>query len=162
MNDCYQKTSHLELKGEGGREFERRNPDKSWVNFILFMAELNASFKRIDLAIDDFKGDAVTLGFLQEKILKRQYTSVFRSYPTPHGYLDSGLTLQFGTTESPIQLVIYDKFKERSKRKKETDKTYWVRYEMRFRNQTADRFALTLIQELKADKSLQTVYVNLS
>ena len=37
LNDCYQKTCHLEMKGEGCRDFEARNPDKSWINFLLFM-----------------------------------------------------------------------------------------------------------------------------
>ena len=59
MNDCYQKTCHLELKGEGCRDFEKRNPDKSWINFVLFLVQLNARFKRIDIAIDDFSGKDV-------------------------------------------------------------------------------------------------------
>ena len=147
MNDCYQKTCHIEMKGEGCRDFEVRNPDKTWVNFILFMAELNCRFKRIDIAIDDFKGEHVTLGWLMEKFSKKHYTSVFRSEAQPHGTIESGLSIQFGSTESPIQLVIYDKKAERKKRKKVCDKTYWVRYEMRFRNETADRMIYQLCKE---------------
>ena len=147
MNDCYQKTCHLEMKGEGCRDFESRNPDKTWANFILFMAELNCRFKRIDIAIDDFKGDQVTMGWLTEKILQKKfYTSVFRTSPTPHGTLESGYSIQFGSNESPVELVIYDKKMERIHRKKSCDKTYWVRYEMRFRNNVADKVALSLIK----------------
>ena len=151
MNDCYQRTCHLELKGEGCRDFEIRNPKKTWSNFLLFMVQLNARFKRIDIAIDDYSGKDVTLGWLYEKFSKRRYTSVFRSPVAPHGSLDTGLTLQFGSNESPIELVIYDKLAERKKRKKECDKTYWVRYEMRFRNHLAERIAHQLIATLKGD-----------
>ena len=145
------KTCHLELKGEGCRDFEIRNPKKTWTNFLLFMVQLNARFKRIDIAIDDYEGKDVTLGWLYEKFSKRRYTSVFRSPVAPHGSLDTGLTLQFGSNESPIELVIYDKLAERKKRKKECDKTYWVRYEMRFRNDLAERIAHQLIATLKGD-----------
>ena len=151
MNDCYQRTCHLELKGEGCRDFEKRNPKKTWTNFMLFMVQLNARFKRIDIAIDDFKGEAVTLGWLYEKFSKRRYTSVFRSPVAPHGSLDTGLTLQFGSNDSPIELVIYDKKAEQKKRKKECDYKYWVRYEMRFRNDLAERIIHQLIATLKGD-----------
>ena len=78
MNDCYQRTCHLELKGEGCRDFEKRNPDKSWINFMLFMVQLNARFKRIDIAIDDFSGKDVTIGWLWEKIQKKYYKRVLK------------------------------------------------------------------------------------
>lgn len=144
LNDCYQKTCHLEMKGEGCRDFEARNPEKTWINFILFMAELNCRFKRIDIAIDDFTGKDVTMGWILEKLHKKLYSSIFRNPPEPHGTMESGLTIQFGGTKSPIQLVIYDKKMERKKRKKPCDKDYWVRFEMRFRNEKADAIAIAL------------------
>lgn len=147
VNDFYQKTCHLEMKGEGCRDFEIRNPDKTWINFIMFMAELNSRFKRIDIAVDDYKGENVKIGWLLEKINKGLYTSVFRSPAITHGSLESGLSIQFGSHSSPIELVIYDKLKEREKRKKACDKTYWLRYEMRFRQDKADRIALAFITE---------------
>ena len=144
LNDCYQKTCHLEMKGEGCRDFEARNPDKSWINFLLFMVQLNARFKRIDIAIDDFEGEDVTIGWLWEKIQKKHYISVFRSNAVMHGSIENGLTIQFGSNESPVELVIYDKKAEQKKRKKECDKSYWVRYEMRFRNDSAERIIYQL------------------
>lgn len=144
MNDCYQKTCHLEMKGEGCRDFERRNPDKTWINLIYFMVELNARFKRIDIAIDDFKGEYVTQGWLLEKINKEQFTSIFRSEPNPLGTLKNGLTIQFGSNESKVELVIYDKKAEQKKRKKACNRPYWVRYEMRFRSEMAERIAYAL------------------
>ena len=153
LNDCYQRTCHLEMKGEGCRDFERRNPNKSWINFFLFMAELNSRFKRIDLAVDDFTGKDVTMPWILEKLKKKLYTSVFRSSPDVFSSIDSGFTIQLGGTKSPIQLVIYDKRLERKKRKKPCDKDYWVRFEMRFRNEKATALVLALSKASIKNKS---------
>lgn len=145
MDENYHRTCHLEMKGEGCRDFERRNPDKTWLNLILNMVCLNAKFKRIDIAIDDFEGKYVTMKWLLDKIEKEQYTSIFRNEPMPIGTLKSGLTIQFGTHDSNNMLVIYDKKIEQQRRKKLCDKEYWVRYEMRFRNQVASGVITKLI-----------------
>lgn len=153
MNDCYQKTCQLELKGEGCRDFENRNPDKTWINLILFMIENNAKFKRIDIAIDDFNGKHITLSYLLNKIHQHHYTSIFKSRPKPLGTLEDGLTIQFGSNQSATELVIYDKKQERMKKRKYCDKDYWVRYEMRFRNESAEK----MIYELIKSTNLQTL-----
>lgn len=144
-NDSLQRTCHLEMKGEGCRDFERRNPKKSWLDLILNMVCLNAKFKRIDIAVDDYAGKDVTMKWLLDKIEKEQYTSIFRSEPIPIGTLKSGLSIQFGSHDANNMLVIYDKRIEQQKRKKTCDKEYWVRYEMRFRNQVASGVITKLI-----------------
>lgn len=63
------------MKGEGCRDFERRNLDKTWLNLILNMISLNVKFKRIDIAVDDYEGKYVTMKWLLDKIEKEQYTS---------------------------------------------------------------------------------------
>ncbi len=158
LNDCYQRTCHLEMKGDGCRDFEIRNPDKTWKNFILFMAELNCRFKRIDIAIDDFKGDEVNFDWLNKKLIKNKYyTSVFRSNPIPHGTADTGYSIQLGSTQSPIELVIYDKKMERLHRKKPCDKDYWTRFEMRFRNDSAERLVAAMLKiNDEDDNAMQT------
>lgn len=95
---------------------------------------MNAKFKRIDIAIDDYSGEDIQLDYIHKKIKNHYFTSVFKTNPKPIGTLEDGLTLQFGTNRSDTELVIYDKLKECISRKKEVDKDYWVRYEMRFRN----------------------------
>ena len=144
LNAHYQRTCHLEMKGDACRDFETRNKDKNWINLLLFMAQLNANFKRIDIAIDDFKGDIIDLPWLKAKIDKHHYTSVFKSHPRPIGDLESGMTIQFGSNDSAIELVIYDKKMERKKRKKNDSHIYWTRYEMRFRGDNASRVAYKL------------------
>jgi hypothetical protein len=144
LNASYQRTCHLEMKGDACRDFETRNKDKNWINLILFMAQLNANFKRIDIAIDDFKGDVVNLPWILDKINKRLYTSVFKSRPRPIGNIEDGMTIQFGGNNSEIELVIYDKHMERITRRKSDTHAYWLRYEMRFRNNNASRVAYKL------------------
>lgn len=144
LNAQYQRTCHLEMKGDACRDFETRNKDKNWINLILFMAQLNANYKRIDIAIDDFKGDIVNLPWITEKVKKHHYTSVFKSRPRPIGNIEDGMTYQFGGNSSEIELVIYDKHKERLTRKKSDTHIYWLRYEMRFRNKQASRVAYKL------------------
>lgn len=152
VNANFQRTCHLEMKGDACRDFENRNKDKNWINLILFMAQLNANFKRIDIAIDDFKGDVINMEWLMHKIDKEYYTSVFKSAAQPIGTLKSGLTIQFGSNKSDVELVIYDKKMERIKRKKKTDHIYWTRYEMRFRQANAARVAYKLATLYEADE----------
>ena len=153
LDKNYQKTCQLEMKGDACRDFERRNPDKTRNDLFMFLVSLNASFKRIDIAIDDFKGDLVDFEYLNHKVIKHDfYTSVFRHKPIPMGRKEYGMSIQFGSNQSNTELVIYDKLQERNKRKVECDKEYWVRFEMRFRNENADAIVLALVQALDTDK----------
>ena len=152
INDNYQHTCHLEFKGDGCRDFEVRNPDKKWNDLLMFLLQLNARIKRIDIAIDDFDGSNVDLPYLYDKVVKKgHYTSKFRTPPTPYGTFESGMSIQFGSHSSPLQLVIYDKLKERNKRNKSCDKDYWVRYEMRFKAPYTNEIVLALIKEDEPD-----------
>ena len=143
------KTCQLELKGDGCRDFERRNPEKTWQDLLFFLAGQQASFKRIDIAIDDFEGNIINLEYLHHKVIDNDYyTSVFRHKPIPMGRKEYGMSIQFGSNQSNTELVIYDKLQERNKRKVECDKTYWVRYEMRFRNENAQTIAVDIVKAL--------------
>ncbi len=152
LNDCYQKTCHLEMKGEGCRDFERRNNDKTWRDLFLFMVMLNAKFKRIDIAIDDYVGDVIDLEYLSNKIKNHFYTSIFKSNPRPIGTLEDGLTYQFGSNLSKSELVVYDKKAEQEKRKKVCSREYWVRYELRFRSDNAEAIATKIVTKYELQK----------
>lgn len=151
MDEHYQKTCQLELKGEGCREFEKRNPEKTWLDFIQYMISLRAKFKRIDIAIDDFEGEYVSLQWIFDKIERNQYTSVFRTYPLPIGPINEIQTIQFGSHKSNKMLVIYNKVLEQLNKKKLCDKSYWVRYEMRFRNDVAWAIIKKMLAEYSDD-----------
>ena len=155
VNDLGDKTVQLELKGEGCRDFERRNPEKSWVNFFMFLSQLNAKFRRIDIAIDDFSGDVITMPWLLEKLKNRYYTSIFNSGYRPIGTPESGMPISFGTHQSYIELCIYDKLVQQKLLKKLVDHEYWVRYEMRFRADKAEQVILALFERYRnADEEM--------
>ncbi len=146
-NDTGYRTCHLELKGEGCRDFERRNQNKNWSDFFYFLLRLNGKFKRIDVAIDDKSGCEITIKQLYDKIQKGKYTSSFHSIPKPVGFIDSGFSLTFGTGLSPTQLCIYDKRIEQLNKNKLVNEDYWIRYEMRFRESKAETVIYNLLTQ---------------
>ncbi len=155
LNHKYQRTCQLEMKGEGCRDFENRNKDKTWVTLILFMVQLNAQFKRIDIAIDDYEGKDITIPYLIQKISNGTYTSIFKSPPLVFGSQKTGYTIQFGSNSSTQQLVIYDKLLEQKRRKQDVCYTYWVRYEMRFRQGNAKTLAYLISTQYQTPYSLE-------
>ncbi|MBQ9124819.1 MAG: replication initiation factor domain-containing protein [Acholeplasmatales bacterium] len=147
VNESGFKICQLELKGEGCREFERRRPDITWVDFLNFLYGLDSSYKRIDVTIDDFSGIEINQDYIKSKLDKKHYTSTFRGKPKFYGTQDEGFTIELGTRKSPIQLVIYDKLKQQQAKNKPCEHDYWTRYEMRFRHAKADAVVLTLLKE---------------
>lgn len=144
-NEFMQQTWQIELKGEGCREFERLRPDITWCDFLNFLLGFNVNFKRFDLTIDDFEGKQIKLSHIFDKTKKRQYTSVFKSKPTYHGILEDGLTIDFGSRTSMTELCIYDKKKQQVYLGKPVEHDYWVRYELRFRQNKADAIVMDLL-----------------
>lgn len=147
-NDFGYRTCQLELKGEGCREFERlKDGEDTWYGFLVFLMKLNPSFKRIDITIDDFSGEEISLEYLFNKIDTGCYTSVFKSQPKIHGTLNRGLTIDMGSRTSMIELCIYDKYRQQISLGNEVEHNYWTRYEMRFRQKKADSVVMSLIQD---------------
>ena len=59
------KIGNIELKGQGCREFEALNPDKTWDDLLkFFVLDYDANVKRIDIAIDHFDNKPVDYIFL--------------------------------------------------------------------------------------------------
>ena len=103
----------IELKGQGCREFEARNPDKTWFDVIkFFKLGYQGNLKRIDIAIDDFDG-LIKYEWLEDKLDRKQFSSVFRDHNvTHHGSKEKGRSLSLGSHSSSMQLMIYEKDKE--------------------------------------------------
>lgn len=140
----------IELKGQACREFEARNPDKTWYDIIKFFCiEYQGHMTRIDIAIDDF-GNNITFDYLNYKMDNKQFASVFRDHDVKHfGSIEKGRSLSLGSHSSTMQLMIYEKAKEIFTKGKELDFDfdYWIRYEMRFNQSKADDFIYTLIEK---------------
>ena len=140
-------TCSILLKGEGCREYERRNPDKTWYDFIsFFVTILNSTPTRIDLTIDDFDGFYFDLNWLKTKLDKGFFTSTFqKKYYKIHGCNEEGYSIQFGSYSSSQMLVIYEKLKEQTMKKKEVNADYWLRFEMRYMHEKASCVCLDII-----------------
>lgn len=144
-------TCSIHLRGQGCREYEARCPDNNWKDFLkYFLLEKDAKPTRVDIAIDDFDGDKVDMNWIEEKLKKKQFVSCFKhKYHKIHGCEEEGFSLELGSRNSSCQLVIYDKLKEQTiKKKKEVNQKYWVRYEMRFFHEKAHKLALELLLAL--------------
>ncbi|OPX01408.1 replication initiation factor domain-containing protein [Geobacillus sp. LEMMY01] len=133
---------HLEITGQGCREYERIGKD--WdVLFgqILFCGR----FTRVDLAIDDFEG-YFSLGTVEKKVKKAELTSRFRQARVISGYqlADGGVlskTVRFGSDDSRISVIMYDKRLERLSAGKQVDVDFWQRTEIRMRDERAQAAA---------------------
>jgi anti-anti-sigma factor len=108
------KTCMIELKGEGCREFENKNLDKSWMDFLeFFVIRLNANPTRIDLTIDDYDGSIISFEWLKQQLDQENFTTNFKSKKyTIHGNSVDGYSIQMGNRSSVQELVIYEKNKE--------------------------------------------------
>ncbi|MGM9971491.1 MAG: replication initiation factor domain-containing protein [Anaeroplasmataceae bacterium] len=147
-------TCSIHLRGKGCREYEARNPNKTWKHFFEFMLVDNAMKpSRIDVSIDDYEGKDVTIPWLLEKLNKKQFTSCFKhKYHKIHGCDEEGFSIELGSRTSTCQLVIYDKLKEQKKKNKEVNQDYWVRYEMRFFHEKATKVAHEILASFGANR----------
>ena len=147
-------TCSLHMKGKGCREFEARNPKKTWRDFFEYtLVDLGMKPSRLDVSIDDYDGDGVTIPWLLKKLGKKQFTSCFKhKYHKIHGCDEEGFSIEMGSRTSSCQLVIYDKLKEQEKKKKEVNQKYWVRYEMRFFHEKADKVAHEILESFRSNE----------
>ena len=149
----------IELKGEGCREWENHNKDKTWKDFIEFcLIRLNGTPTRIDLTIDDYEGKDVNLEYIRYKMDNDYYTTSFRGKKyIIHGNEELGFTLQLGSHESTQELCIYEKNKEQKKKKGYCRQPYWLRFEMRFRREKAYDVCMNLVN-CEVDKYSEFFY----
>ena len=148
------KTCMIELKGEGCREFENKNLDKSWMDFLeFFVIRLNANPTRIDLTIDDYDGSIISFEWLKQQLDLENFTTNFKSKKyTIHGNSVDGYSIQMGNRSSVQELVIYEKNKEQIKKGIPCNQEYWLRYEMRFRQNKAYDVSMNILELKNKDE----------
>lgn len=143
---------HLDMKGRGCREYENYNK-RSWKQLFEVMLSYQASFSRIDIAVDDFKGFFTVKGMVR-KIKKQELVSKFKRARNVEDIEINtgnvrGVTIYFGSNKSDIQVRMYDKLSERMDKNYNvpTDITFWNRTEIQTRNKRAQALAVTLTNE---------------
>lgn len=143
---------HLEMKGRGCREYESYNK-RSWKQLFEIMLSNQASFSRLDIAVDDFKGFFTIKGMVR-KIKSKELVSKFKKARNVEDIEIKtgevrGVTLYFGSNKSDIQIRMYDKLSERTDNNYNVppEITFWNRTEIQSRNKKAQALAVTLANE---------------
>ncbi len=143
------RTCSLHLKGTGCRDYEARCPNKTFIDLLRYLKfDLNASFTRIDEAIDIYNKEIMEMEYIESKLKKKQFISSFRKkYYKKHGCPEEGETIEMGSRDSPCHLVFYDKLLEQKYKKNHDIESldYWLRCEIRFKHEKADQFVTEMI-----------------
>lgn len=147
---------HLEMTGQGCREFENRGV-MDWQTFFKIVLACEASFTRIDLALDDHKG-YWKISTLKRKAKNGEVISKFKSAMGIEKIrLEDGKTigetLYFGSNSSMIKVRFYDKRLEqigKGEAEHEIEHEIWNRTEIQLRDDRAQATA----QLIAADEPL--------
>lgn len=120
VDDGTNKGVLLELKGKGCRQYESylSAQGRTWYDFMRCCYNVDARFKRVDLAINDHKG-ILDVSELIEKCRNEECVSFFRTFRDHNsGKLirsheqnkeEMGKTLYIGSMRSEIYFCIYEK-----------------------------------------------------
>lgn len=160
----------VELKGQGCRELEFNatggatdGVSLSFTDIYIDIMEwytikLGGKTTRFDVAIDDLKGDIISIDKVIELVEKMHLTSCFRFNLNPPevykgiGYddLKNGKSLYLGKSKAgkknAFELCIYNKLAERRFHDDIIDLNYYVRYELRYRYEKAQALTYFLLK----------------
>lgn len=133
---------HIYIPGSGCRDIEDLNLD--YAEIFQKLLVLGCKFTRVDISIDDYSGKYLDLNLIQSCIQNNEVLSKFRNSTEfiKTNLSDSsneGYTIWFGSRASNIQIVFYDKLKERQSQNFIVSNNIksWVRLECRFRSKFA-------------------------
>ena len=141
------------MSGSGCRNYENFLVinKETWFDFFARVCQYHVNFPRIDLAIDDHK-PYLNIPELIRLTKQGLISSQLRNYSeNASGELSEsipvhkGNTLYLGSSNSDFRIVFYEKgYEQAEKFGKESDPN-WNRYELRFRQERANKVAQELI-----------------
>ena len=118
------------------------------------ITRFNAHFTRLDIAIDNFSTDYFTINKVKKCIKLNSVVSRFKNTvefikTNIESGNNEGYTIWFGSRASKIQIVFYDKLKERESQNYIVDNNIkiWTRLEVRFRDEYASQVVDNLITQ---------------
>lgn len=135
---------HLEMTGQGCREFESKGV-MDWKTFFRIVLACGAKFTRLDTALDDHKG-YWKISTLKRKAKNGEVISKFKSamgiekIRLEDGEV-IGETLYFGSSSSMIKVRFYDKKLEQISKGAEVKYETWNRTEIQMRDDRAQTVA---------------------
>lgn len=135
----------LNMSGQGCREFEQISKLNYEQLFALLVCELNATFNRIDIAIDDYKS-IFKVNTIRKAVYNNQCITKLKIWGShQRGKIsDNALIMDnfyIGTEKSRYCINVYDKKLEQEARGKEVKEKSWTRTEIRLKEEYASRFA---------------------
>lgn len=138
---------HIQLSGQGCRQVEEAIKG-DWLTLFEKIIDVEGTFTRLDLAVDDFMG-ALDIEKIQKKTKRKEYVSRFTSWEIRTSCKNDcdkyGKSVYFGSVKSSIRLRFYDKAAEQ-----EIEGLHWVRTELQLRDERAN----VAIQLYLAGKSI--------
>lgn len=135
---------HLQMSGQGCREYEGKPGFRGWQVFFLRLLDLGGKLTRLDLAVDDFTG-YFTLDTIYRKIRAGEVSSRFKDAVAYEKVSlgdgsRKGSTVYFGSASSRIQIRFYDKLAERlAKGEIIEGLDFWNRTELELRKERAQK-----------------------
>lgn len=155
---------HVEMTGQGCRYFEGLE-NSDWIEFFNLLRSIGARFKRLDIALDDYK-KMIKFSTVKEKIRSGEVVSLSRKRDVIETKItqkeefnnkgdSKGLTVYFGTRASNIYIRFYDKKKEQEGKGIKVDVSSWQRYEIVLRNEKATDF----IERFCEGETFDTLYL---
>ena len=143
---------HLYCTGQACRDIENLNI--RYYDLFKKIQELGGSYTRVDVSVDLFTDKYFTIEKIVNCIKNNEVLSKFKSSTEFNKInLDNGnnlgLTVWFGSRTSNLQIVFYDKLKERRCADVPIDKdvTFWNRLECRFRSSYANEVVSNFLSD---------------
>lgn len=141
----------LNMSGQGCRQYEISS---SFDWFVLFgvLANVNAIYTRLDIAIDDFNPYFTVNQFKNAVFNKQCVTRLTTWGDHRRGKIATGLdelnmnNFYLGTPKSRFFINVYDKKLERENKGIDVIHKHWVRLEVRFKYDYADMFVIALLE----------------
>lgn len=139
---------HLQMTGQGCRLYEALTKYKNpWASIFGVFLRLDASFSRLDVAIDDFDG-YFKIKQIVRKIKAGELVSKFKKARSLESIEiktgeSKGMTVYYGSAKSRIQIRMYEKDFERENAGYDLEEgvTVWNRTEVQARNERAQKIA---------------------
>lgn len=152
MHDREEMKWLLNMSGQACRQYELCSTF-DFITFFAMLANVDATYTRLDIAIDDFK-EIYNVGTIRNAVYKKQCVTKLSDWGSgQRGKIASGkdiLTMDnfyLGNSNSRYFLNVYDKKLERIARKKDLEKDEkgedvktWTRTEIRFKYEYAEQF----------------------
>lgn len=155
---------HILISGTGCRCIEDLNIN--YQDLFKKLLDYHAKFTRLDVSFDDYSRKYFTISLIKKAIKNGEVVTRFRNSieflkTKLEDGSNQGSTIWFGSRASDIQIVFYDKLKERESQDFIVNKeiSFWIRLECRFRNHNANEVATNLAN--KSFREFKIFYVGI-